>query len=101
LAQSLIRLAAQGYRKPVSFLGVGGAKVFRDEIWGPLRFAFLADHRYYSAHGMYRFPQKDYKVRLRNLIMTLLLSLPPTRRAVQKRFVDEMVSPLQHVVKNK
>jgi multimeric flavodoxin WrbA len=100
-AQTLIRLAGQGYRKPATFLGVGGAKVFRDEIWGPLRFAFLADHRYYRAHDMYRFPQKDYKVRLRNLIMTLLLSLPPTRRAIQKRFVDEMVNPLRYVVKNK
>ncbi len=96
-----VRLAAQSYLQPATFLGVGGAKVLRDEIWGPLRFAFLADHRYFKKHGMYRFPQKEYKVRVRNDLMTLLMSIPATRRSIEKRFTDEMVKPLRYVVENR
>jgi multimeric flavodoxin WrbA len=100
-ARDAVRFAAEGYRRPATFLGVGGRKIFRDEIWGPLRFAFLSDHRYYGRHGFYDFPQKAYRMRLRNALMTLLLRIPFTRRKIQKRFTTEMVKPLQHVLRNK
>ena len=48
--------AATGYLAPPTFLGVGGHKLFRDAIWGNLRFVFHADHRYYKRHGLYAFP---------------------------------------------
>jgi len=100
-ALTAVRLATQSYIQPATFLGVGGAKVLRDEIWGPLRFAFLADHRYFKKHGMYRFPQKDYRVRVRNALMTLLMSIPATRKSIETRITDEMVNPLRHVVENR
>ncbi|MHB8770051.1 MAG: NAD(P)H-dependent oxidoreductase [Syntrophales bacterium] len=100
-ARTAVRLALQAYLQPATFLGVGGAKVLRDEIWGPLRFVFLADHRYFKKHGMYRFPQKQYKMRLRNALMTLLMSIPATRKSIETRITDEMVNPLRHVVENR
>jgi multimeric flavodoxin WrbA len=101
LARRLGRLSMQHYVKPRTFLGVGGIKVLRDEIWGNLRFVFLADHRYFKKHGMYDFPQKRYKVRMRNLLMTLLMGVPVARKGIEKRLKEEMIKPLQHVVKNK
>jgi multimeric flavodoxin WrbA len=100
-ARTAAHLAVQSYLQPATFLGVGGMRVLRDEIWGPLRFAFLADHRYFKKHGMYRFPQKEYKMRVRNALMTLLMSIPFTRRSVEKRITDEMVKPLRYVVENR
>jgi multimeric flavodoxin WrbA len=100
-AMMAVRLAMQSYIHPATFLGIAGAKVLRDEIWGPLRFAFLADHRYFKKHGMYRFPQKEYEMRVRNALMTLLMSIPFTRRSVEKRITDEMVKPLRNVVENR
>ena len=71
LRKRLVRLADKGYVKPDNFLVIGGRKVFRDDIWGRLRFVFQADYRFYKEHGMYDFPQKDFKVRIRNSMMML------------------------------
>jgi hypothetical protein len=43
--------ALVGYMHPQTFLGIGGMKVFRDDIWGPLRIVFPADHRAYKRIG--------------------------------------------------
>jgi len=40
-------------------LGIGGIKIFRDAIYGRLRFPFQADHKFYKENGLYNFPQKD------------------------------------------
>jgi hypothetical protein len=40
-------------------------------------------------------------MRLRNVAMTLLLSIPAARRVIQKRFKEEMVKPLRYVLQNK
>ncbi len=100
-ARTAVRLAGQSYLRPATFLSTAGAKLMRDAIWGPLRFVFLADHRYYQRHGGYDFPQRQYKVRLRNALMTLLMRIPATRKDVQKRTIDEMVKPLRQVVESR
>lgn len=51
LAERLIRFSVKGYIKPHNFLGVGGHKIFRDNVWGRLRPLWQADHRYYKKHG--------------------------------------------------
>jgi len=76
----LIRFSEKGYVKPQSFLGVGGHKVFRDNIWGRLRPIWQADHRYYRSHGFYDFPQRDLRVRIMRPIMMLLTRIPPIRK---------------------
>jgi hypothetical protein len=79
----------------MTFLGVGAMKVFRDDIYGRLRFPFQADHKYYKEHGLYDFPQKRYRVRIRNGILGLLSRLPSFRKEVYKRRMKgEMIKPL-------
>jgi hypothetical protein len=98
LAERLIRFANEGYMKPSTFLSVGGAKLFRDEIWGRLRPSFIADYRFYQEHGMLDFPQKDYKMRIQVAIFMLLQRFPAFRKVYVKRTKAEMIKPLQKVV---
>jgi len=101
LAKKLLDFAAANYIQPQSFLGVGGKKIFRDAVWGRLRFVFQKDHEYYKTHGGYDFPQKDYKMRRLNFVMMLLTKIPRIRKEIRKRIPQEMVKPLQNIVKNK
>ncbi|HEY3425332.1 MAG TPA: NAD(P)H-dependent oxidoreductase, partial [Negativicutes bacterium] len=48
LAMRCVEYSRQQYITPATFLGVGGIKIFRDEIWGNLRFPFEADHQFYK-----------------------------------------------------
>lgn len=90
-----------GYIAPPNFLAIGGYKIFRDDIYGKLRFVFQADHRYYKKRGFYDFPQKNYKIRLRNSLMVMLTKIPSFRRQFSKLIVPQMKAPLFHIVKNK
>ncbi len=101
LAGKLVFPIVAGFRPPMTFLGVGGRKIFRDEVYGMLRFVFQADHRYYKKHGLYDFPQKNYKARRMNLLMTLLTKLPFFRKQFLKKLKEEMVKPLRHVADHK
>lgn len=99
LAEQLLWGAEHAYIRPETFLRVGGMKIFRDEIWGNLRFPFQADHRYYKAHGFYDFPQKKVKTQLLNAFMPLLLKLPAIRKRVYtKEMKPGMIRNLQQVV---
>jgi hypothetical protein len=53
LAERLVQFSHEGYLKPITFLGVGGMKIFRNDIYGRLRFPFRADHKFYQKHGLY------------------------------------------------
>jgi multimeric flavodoxin WrbA len=100
LAENLIRFAGEGYLKPATFLGVGGTKIFRDDIYGRLRFPFLADHKFYRRHGIYDFPQEDYKSRITNSMMTLLIKIPSMRKEIYgRRIKTGMIQPFQKVLK--
>lgn len=99
LAERLIRFAGEGYLKPATFLGVGGAKIFRDDVYSRLRFPFQADHRFYRKHGMYDFPQKDYKSRITNAMLMLLTKIPSMRKEIYtRRIKTEMIKPLLKVL---
>ena len=100
LAEQLMQFAAEGYRKPVTYLSVGGRKIFRDEIWADLRFVFQADHRFYRRHGVYDFPQKRYKMRAVVAVMMLLTRIPGFRKEFGRRMKAEMVKPYQKVVES-
>lgn len=84
LAERLVNYSIKGYIKPQNFLGVGGHKIFRDEIWGQIRIIWQADHRYFKKHGKYDFPQNDYKMRMINLMGMLLLKIPKFRKKFYK-----------------
>jgi multimeric flavodoxin WrbA len=80
LAVRCVQCAEWNYVKPHTFLGVGGLKIFRDEIWGSLRFPFVADHQYYKQHGVYDFPQQEYRSRAQNFLLGLLVKIPAIRK---------------------
>jgi len=101
MARRVCELTLLGYIGPKTFLGVGARKLFRDEIWGPLRFAFRADHIYYKQHGWYDFPQKDYQAQMRSFVMGTMMKIPPIRKDIQKRWTQEMIKPLRSVVEKK
>ncbi|MBT3255682.1 MAG: hypothetical protein HN366_04370 [Deltaproteobacteria bacterium] len=97
-AKRLIRLADKNYVRPSNFLVIGGRKIFRDDIWGRLRFVFQADYRFYKEHGMYDFPQKDFGVRIKNSTMMLLTKIPAFKKEFIKRLKGEMIKPHQKIL---
>jgi len=98
LAERVVQCADQEYAKPPTFLGVGGMKIFRDDIWGRLRPIFQADHRAYKRLGIYDFPQKDRKVRIQTGIMAFLVKIPGFRKEFNRRMKKGMIIPLQKVI---
>ncbi|MFO7568416.1 MAG: NAD(P)H-dependent oxidoreductase [Smithellaceae bacterium] len=101
LASAVVRPALQGYTPPMTFLGTGGRKIFRDEVYGPLRFVFQSDHRYYKQHGLYDFPQKNHKARRINALMMLLTKIPPVRKKFLKILKEQMVKPIKFIAENR
>ncbi len=98
MAMQVIRSSQSDYVKPLTFLGVGGMKIFRDEIYGRLRFPFQADHKYYQKNGLYDFPQKNRKIRIQNLLMIMLSKIPSIRKDIyQKRIKKEMIKPYENI----
>jgi multimeric flavodoxin WrbA len=94
--------AQVGYVRPQTFLGVGGMKIFRDDIYGRLRMVFPADHRAFARMGVYKtFPQAQLRWRLMNTFMVPILNLPPIRRTFADQFKEQMVRPYKQVVTQK
>ncbi len=102
LADRLVRFSNNNYIKPPTFLSIAGKKIFRDAVWGMMRFPFLADHKYYKSHNFYDFPQKNLKRRLRNTVMLLLIKIPAIRKEIyNKRMKSLMVKSFEKVLKKK
>jgi multimeric flavodoxin WrbA len=101
LAVSFIECFEKGFISPSTYRGVGGMKVFRDDVWGRLRFVFQADHKYYEETGVYDFPQDDVKIIEMNNKMIELTANPEMRENIRKMIKTEMVKPLKHVVDEK
>ncbi|MCK4420334.1 NAD(P)H-dependent oxidoreductase [candidate division WOR-3 bacterium] len=99
-AKHLIWFADKNYIKPPTFLSVGGMKIFRDAVWGKLRFVFQADHRFYKKHGIYDFPQRDLKTRIMVSIMVFLTKIPAIRKEFPNRIKKEMIKPYQKILKD-
>jgi multimeric flavodoxin WrbA len=99
LALRSMDYASCRYVKPPTFLGVGAIKVFRDEIWGALRFPFIADHQYYKSNGLYDFPHHDYATRLRNGILGWLVKVPAIRKKIYSSvLIHKMVEPYRKLL---
>ncbi len=97
-AERLVRFSEQNYIKPKNFLGVGGHKIFRDDIWGRLRMIWQSDHRYFKEHGKYDFPQKDYGVRIATAIMMLLTKIPKFRRIFYSNLRDIPIKRMRRLI---
>lgn len=100
LAEQVIAFSTNDYCQPQTFLGVGGSKIFRDDIWGKLRHVFQADYRYYKKNGAFNFPHKRYKSRLTNFVVRLLTRIPGFRKEFYNRIKTEMYKPHKNIVEN-
>lgn len=98
LATGLAKASEKGYIKPATFLGKGGHKIFRDDIWGRHRFVFQVDHKYYEENGFYDFPQYDEAIIETNKNMMALTADPEMRKAIRKMLKSEMVKPHMKIV---
>ena len=88
-AQKLTRYSKMNVSQPETCLGVGAGKIFRDEIWGNLRFIFQADYRYYKNNRMMDFPQSKINTRIMHPFIPLM-KLNPIKKQVQDRAKDMM-----------
>jgi multimeric flavodoxin WrbA len=98
LAERLVRTAEQGYVRSPSFLGIGGMKVFRDDVWGELRVVFRADHKTYRKTGVYDFPQKRV---LKNMFIrtaAAVTGIPFIQRKMVENMREFMIMPYRKVV---
>jgi multimeric flavodoxin WrbA len=89
-ARSIAALAA-GAMAPATFLGVGGMKIFRDDIRGDLRIVFKADHRAYRKTGVYDFPQANPLKRLAVWLGYWITSIPAVYRGMIRNFPAFMI----------
>jgi hypothetical protein len=85
--------------RPMTFLGVGGIKIFRDDIWGPLRMVFPADYREFRKLGYFKtFPQRSFTNFLIRAFVVPVLSIPVVRKGFNSQMKEQMIKPLQQVV---
>ena len=102
LAQNAVKLSNINYIKPANFLGVAGAKIFRDDIYGDIRFPFVADYKAYKASGTFDFPHKKYISRIRNSIFALMVKIPSFRKEIyNNQIIPSMVQPFQKYIDKK
>lgn len=102
LSFNLVKLSMKNYIKPINFLGAGGMTIFRDNIWGDIRFPFLADHKAYKKLKVYDFPQKNVKVRVQNAIYSLMIKIPSFRKEIYKnQILPSMIVPFKKYVQDK
>lgn len=97
LAAELASGMRTDYHPPPTFLGVGGHLLFRDLIYG-LSGIFRADDRYYRKHGLYDYPQKDYRRRAQNFALKLALSSDRIRKQFYARAMRESAKTYQKAV---
>ena len=89
----------EGVSRPMTSLGVGGIKIFRDDIWGPLRMVFPADHKAFRKLGYYKtFPQRSFTNFLMHVFVVPLLSIPPVRKVFNAQMKEQMIVPLKKTV---
>ena len=86
--------------RPVTFLGEGGMKIFRDEIWGGLRVVFPADYKAFRKLGFFKtFPQRSVINFILNTLAYPLLEIPSIRNKMfVPRIKESMVAPYQQII---
>ncbi len=91
MAAKLVRMAEAEYIQPMTGPEVAGRMVFRDHMYGELRFVFQGDHRYYKKHGWYDFPQKNIGQRINSLFMIWMSKIPSVKKYMQKNMKTLML----------
>ncbi|HJB22136.1 MAG TPA: NAD(P)H-dependent oxidoreductase [Candidatus Fournierella merdavium] len=97
LAENLAFALDKKLTRPANFYGVGGMKIFRDLIYVMQGF-MKADHKFYKAHGIYDFPQKQKKRILQMKLVGALLAVPAVQKKAKGKMTEAMVGPYRKVV---
>jgi hypothetical protein len=98
-ARRLVTFSKTDYFKPLTFLGEGGKKIWRDDIYGRNRFVFLADHEYYEKHGLYdTFPQNDERAKRLNEKLIPLMKIDKVRNKMNLK--QEFLRPFLKVLED-
>lgn len=98
-ARRLVTFSNTDYIKPLTFLGEGGRKIFRDDIYGRNRFVFMADHEYYEKHGLYdTFPQNDERAKKLNEKLIPLIKIDKIRNKMNMK--QEFLRPFRKVLED-
>ena len=58
-----------------------------------------ADHKFYKAHGIYDFPQKQKKRILQMKLVGALMAVPSVQRKAKGKMTEAMIGPYEKVVK--
>jgi multimeric flavodoxin WrbA len=94
-----VKNSVEKVSRPMTFLGHGGIKIFRDEIWGGLRMVFPADHKAFRKLGYYKtFPQRSITNFIIRTLAVPILSIPAIRNGFNSQMKEQMVLPLKNVV---
>lgn len=72
-------------------------KIFRDLIY-VMQGMMKADHRFYKAHGIYDFPQKQKKRILQMKLVGALLAIPSIQKKMKGQMNQYIIGPYQKVV---
>ncbi len=98
IAKRAITCSDQGYIRPHTFYKEGGMKIFRDDVYGRLRFICQADHRWYRDNGIYdTFPQRNKFTKKMNRKFMFLTKFKPIREKLYKTINKEMVRPIHNI----
>ena len=99
LADSLAFALEKKLSRPANFYGVGGMKIFRDLIY-VMQGMMKADHKFYKAHGIYDFPQKQKKRILQMKLVGALLAVPSVQQKMKGQMNQYIIGPYQKVVEH-
>ncbi len=101
LASKSIKLSEIGFINEQTMRGVCGKNIFRDDIWGGLRFPFRADYKFYKKHGFFDFPYKKRKSIFISKIMLFLSRSKGFRKEVNSRMISQMTGPIKKIIEEK
>ena len=97
LADGLAFAMDKKLSRPANFYGVGGMKIFRDLIY-VMQGLMKADHKFYKAHGIYDFPQKQQKRIWQMRLVGGLLAVPAIQKKAKSQMTQAMIGPYRKVV---
>lgn len=97
LAQNLCFAMERKLTRPANFYGVGGMKIFRDLIY-VMQGLMKADHKFYKAHGIYDFPQKQLGRIWQMRLVGALMAVPSIQKKAKGKMTEAMIAPYQKVI---
>lgn len=98
-AKLTIIRSEQNYERKDNFLGIGGKKIFIDEIGNGLSGIFLADYKYYKENGY--FQKKDIKYikeKLSGFVFRYFMKKEKFRAEVHKNMYKHMVGAHEKII---